>query len=353
VSTFKISKRSWFWGLQLIGWGIPGGLNVYSKIVYIKSISAEYVIAEGILFVITGILFSTILRFLIRNKVSFDTITSKTIIRTIIVFLVVGILMTVCTEVVAQLLYLTIEGKGMPSRLLINYVSTFVNMSLLLFLWLVLYLSIKSIWKSQKNKVERLRLKTTLKESQLNTLKAQINPHFMFNSLNNIRGLMLEDVHKSRDMITKLSELLRYSLNSNKVDVISLYEEIEMVRNYIELSKIQFEKRLRYKEEIQDGLLDVKIPPMLIQMLVENAIKHGISDQVDGGEVFLKVFRRGHMLSIEVNNTGQLKDHASSTKIGLQNIQERLRLLYGKRAFFSLVEAVGEVKALIKIPLDE
>ncbi len=94
---------------------------------------------------------------------------------------------------------------------------------------------------------------------------------------------------------------------------------------------------------------------MLIQMLVENAIKHGISDQVDGGEVVFKVFRKGLMLNIEVNNTGKLKSHTSSTKIGLQNIQERLRLLYGKRSFFSLTE-VGrgsKVVALIKIPLDE
>ncbi|MDH7444635.1 sensor histidine kinase [Aquimarina sp. 2201CG14-23] len=353
MSTFKISKRSWFWILQLIGWGLPGGLNVYSKIAYVKSLSAEYVVAEGILFMVTGILFSTILWLLIRDKISFDSLSSATIIRTILIFLIVGLLMGVFTEVIAQFIYKMTEGKEMPPRLLINYVSTFINMSLLLFLWLVLYLSIKSIWKSQQNKVERLKLKTTLKESQLNTLKGQINPHFMFNSLNNIRGLMLEDVHKSRDMITKLSELLRYSLNSNKVDVISLQEEIEIVRNYIELSKIQFEKRLRYKEEIKEDVLDTKIPPMLIQMLIENAIKHGISEQIDGGEVSLVVFKLDGMLHIEVKNTGKLKDNISSTKIGLQNIQERLRLLYGTQSFFSLTEAIDEVTALIKIPLHE
>lgn len=164
---------------------------------------------------------------------------------------------------------------------------------------------------------------------------------------------MLEDVHKSREMITKLSELLRYSLNSNKVDKITLEEEIEIVNNYIELSKIQLEKRLRYHEEIEEGILDIEIPPMLIQMLVENAIKHGVSNQIGGGVVSLKIRTENNNLQIEVHNTGELKESGSTTRIGLQNISERLRLLYGATSFFELKEEGNEVVARIKIPLDE
>ncbi len=353
VGMLIISKRVWFWTLQLLAWGLLGGLNIYAKIAYVQTLSSKYIIAEGTLFIVTGVLFSTILWQLIRNKISFDTINSKAIIRTTLTFLLISILMSAFTEIVAQILYLKIEKKEMPSRSLIEYANTFINMSLLLLLWLVVYLSIKSIWKTQKNKVEQLQLKTTLKESQLNTLKGQINPHFMFNSLNNIRALMLEDVYKSRDMITKLSELLRYSLNSNKVDLISLQEEIEVVRNYVELSKIQLENRLRYNEEIEKKVLELEIPPMMIQMLVENAIKHGVSNQIKGGEVFLKIFKKDQMLFVEVRNTGQLHNTRSSTKIGLKNIQERLRLLYGERSFFNLTQELGAVKALIKIPLHE
>ena len=97
--------------------------------------------------------------------------------------------------------------------------------------WLVTYLVIKLLLKLNRDRIERLELNTTLKQAQLNTLKGQINPHFMFNSLNNIRGLMLEDVEKSREMLTKLSEILRYSLTKNNVDSIPVHEELEVVEN--------------------------------------------------------------------------------------------------------------------------
>jgi LytS/YehU family sensor histidine kinase len=201
--------------------------------------------------------------------------------------------------------------------------------------------------------VEKLELKASLKEAELNTLKGQINPHFMFNSLNNIRGLMLEDVSKSREMLTKLSELLRYSLTKNATDKILLSEELEMVHNYIALSKIQFEDRLIYKENIEVTINEIEIPPMLIQLLIENAIKHGISSQTNGGIVTLKIFKNNNNLHIEVKNTGELKLSKNTTKLGLQNIKKRLFLLYGEQASFSLSQEKNNVIANIVIPLNK
>ncbi|WP_106791701.1 sensor histidine kinase [Aquimarina sp. Aq78] len=352
MNTLKISKKNWFWILQLLGWGIPGCLIVYTKFNYEKTLSHTYIVSEAILFTGAGILFSSLLWLLIRNKILIEIISVRVIVRILLTYMLICLSMTIFVEVLVYLLYVNIENKELD-RSLNDYILNFINISVILFFWLILYFSINSILRAQKGKVEGLRLKSTLRESQLNTLKGQINPHFMFNSLNNIRALMLEDVHKSREMITKLSELLRYSLNSNKVDKITLEEEIEIVNNYIELSKIQLEKRLRYHEEIEEGILDIEIPPMLIQMLVENAIKHGVSNQIEGGVVSLKIRIENNDLQIEVHNTGELKESGSTTRIGLQNISERLRLLYGATSFFELKEEGKEVIARIKIPLDE
>jgi LytS/YehU family sensor histidine kinase len=132
-----------------------------------------------------------------------------------------------------------------------------------------------------KSRETRLELESNLKESQLNTLKGQINPHFMFNSLNNIRGLMLEDVTAARNMLTSLSETLRYSLTKSESNSIALEDELDMVKNYIELSKIQLESRLQFESFIDENSLSTQIPPMIIQMLIENAIKHGISNLIE------------------------------------------------------------------------
>jgi LytS/YehU family sensor histidine kinase len=212
-------------------------------------------------------------------------------------------------------------------------------------------MSVKIAVKLNANRLERSELNATLKQAQLNTLKGQINPHFMFNSLNNIRGLMLEDVERSRDMLTKLSEMLRYSLTKNDVEAIALEEELEMVENYIALSKIQLEDRLTYTKTVDARTLALNIPPMIVQLLVENAVKHGISNLKSGGEVHLSTSMEASLLCIKVVNTGKLQITPNSTQLGLKNIQQRLRLLYGDRASFSIAEEGNKVVALIKIPM--
>ncbi|MGX1929864.1 sensor histidine kinase [Flagellimonas sp. 2504JD4-2] len=235
------------------------------------------------------------------------------------------------------------------------YDGVFIHILNSLFLigaWTVTYLVIKLLLKLNRDRIERLELNTTLKQAQLNTLKGQINPHFMFNSLNNIRGLMLEDVEKSREMLTKLSEILRYSLTKNNVNSIPLEEELEIVDNYIDLSKIQFENRLEFVKEVDENMLSQQIPPMIIQLLIENAAKHGISNLKKGGRIVLVTKEEGGLMKIQVRNTGKLKLQKNTTQLGLKNIRQRLKLLYADNASFNLHETDGEVVADIKIPLE-
>lgn len=224
-----------------------------------------------------------------------------------------------------------------------------------IFIWVIWFISLSLMVLTREVREARIRnaeLEAHLKAAQLNTLKGQINPHFMFNSLNNIRGLMLEDVNKAREMLTNLSETLRYSLTKSGVNSIALEDELDMVNNYVEVSKIQFEDRLRFKTQIDQNSLSKQIPPMIIQMLVENAIKHGISNLKDGGDITLTTVIDEDQLKIEVMNSGVLQLVNNTTQVGLNNIKERLELLYGAAATFSLKEtADNQVVATIKIPL--
>ncbi|WP_017497117.1 sensor histidine kinase [Flavobacterium sp. WG21] len=224
-------------------------------------------------------------------------------------------------------------------------------MGFLFFLWIIVYTIYKTTSQIKNNKMDRMEIENTLKDSQLNALKGQINPHFMFNSLNNIRGLILENPEKSREMITRLSEMLRYSLTKNEITTIALEEEIEMVENFIEISKIQMEDRLNFTSQIDQNTLKLQIPPMIIQMLIENAVKHGIAKLKEGGQISLETNMENNNLTIVVSNTGVLTIEKDSTQLGIKNIEKRLHLIYGEKARFKLQEIENKVIAKITIPI--
>lgn len=346
-------RNTLFWILQLLGWGFINSISF----LFFKKFSAEFVAYSIITGIFIGIFSTSLLRWYIKKKVVFDDFGPKGLIKIFVAFVVAATLFAFLNYL-AGYLYDTF-GPDL-SEVERNILETYDNLWLLVInsffligVWTACYLVIKLLLKMNANRIERLELNTNLKQAQLNTLKGQINPHFMFNSLNNIRGLMLEDVEKSREMLTKLSEMLRYSLTKNDVNAIAVEDEVEMVDNYIALSKIQFEDRLEFTKNIESDTLSLQIPPMIIQLLVENAAKHGISNLKRGGTIELEIRKVGKQLLIRVKNTGRLQISKDSTQLGLRNIKQRLKLLYGEKAVFSIYEAKEkeEVVADIKIPL--
>lgn len=344
-----MNKKILFWVLQTLGWGFIAGTNAWGKTFLKSDINRTYIYIEAFLFFSAGIIASTIVRAYLKTYFRFDTLQANEIKNLLLALLIGSIILFGLLMFAIPIHSIYHPNKG--SIKAIAFYSTAINSLLYIFFWMILYISINMIIHFRKNKLERLELEANLKESQLNTLKGQINPHFMFNSLNNIRGLMLEDVDKSREMITHLSEMLRYSLTKNNIDKIALSEELEMVDNYIALSKIQLENRLTFTKEIDPKISDLEVPPMLIQMLIENAVKHGISNLTNGGEVTLTILKKDNTISIGVLNTGRLVIDKNSTKVGLENIKKRLSLLYGEKATFLLTEKNNEVIATIKIPI--
>lgn len=175
-------------------------------------------------------------------------------------------------------------------------------------------------------------------EIELNNLKSQLNPHFIFNALNSIRALVDENPAKSKDAITQLSSILRSSLVLNKSKLTSFTEEIHAVRDYLNLESIRFEERLRTNFDIDPKSKNFTVPPLMIQTLVENGIKHGISKLKDGGIISLETKVRDSMLYIKIRNNGQLKGKNlnGSKGFGIENTKQRLKLLYGNRATFAI-----------------
>lgn len=212
------------------------------------------------------------------------------------------------------------------------FFAIWANLFILMLLWLALYTGVKVLRSLQQSQVEKWQLQAAIKDAELIALKSQINPHFIFNCLNNIRSLVVEDPTRSREMITHLSDLLRYSFKFTDAKHVSIEHELEVVKDYLALESIQFEDRLKYNINVADDLMDFNIPPMTIQLLVENAIKHGISDLQHGGEIDISAFEKGGKVIIRVDNSGTLITRESSG-IGLQNAKDRMNLMYNHVRF--------------------
>ncbi|MEM9646896.1 MAG: histidine kinase [Bacteroidota bacterium] len=320
-----------------------------------KKISVELVVYSTVVGLFIGIFSTSLERWYLKKNIKFEGFSFRDFLKVMIAFICAAAIFG-ALNYTAGFIYVKFGPELTEAEThLFNSYDNFwiqtINSLFILGAWTVTYLVIKLLLKLNRDRIERLELNTHLKQAQLNTLKGQINPHFMFNSLNNIRGLMLEDVGKSREMLTKLSEILRYSLTKNNVNSISVAEELEMVDNYIDLSKIQFEGRLEFMKHVDEDTLTLEIPPMIIQLLIENAVKHGISNLKEGGRIELNLKREDSLLQIEVRNTGRLQIGKNTTQLGLKNIRQRLKLLYAEKASFNLKEIMGEVVANIKIPL--
>ena len=256
-----------------------------------------------------------------------------------------------------------VVGLPWPSKFsigLIFLVSWFQGTWLLVG-WLCMYFFYHIFEQLQRMQVEQLRLAASVKEAELRALKSQVNPHFLFNSLNSLRALIDEDAPRARESVTRLANMLRYSLQSGQLETVAFEEEIRIVEDYLALEQIRHENRLRVRWEIAEGVAtrSLPVPPMLLQTLVENAVKYGIDTRREGGELVITARVEGAALHIRVSNPGELAlpggkaRTGSSTGVGLRNASERLKLLFGDRASLTLLaEPAGCVTADVFIPLN-
>ena len=227
-----------------------------------------------------------------------------------------------------------------------------MNWSAAIVLWQIMYFTITSLRDRRLAELRQSELARALKVAELRLLKSQLNPHFLFNCLNSVRALIADDPTGAQNAVTQLARTLRYTLTAGQEEVVSLERELEIVADYLELESLRLGERLRIERAIALDARNAPIPVMLLQTVVENAIKHGIAELPEGGVLRISAALRDGALNIEVENPRPASPSQSpSNGLGLRNAVERLRLLFGADAALDLdLSRADRALARIRIP---
>lgn len=227
-----------------------------------------------------------------------------------------------------------------------------VAWAMLFFIWNLIYFAYNFFQRYRKEEIKNLKLEAARNEYELRRLRDQMNPHFIFNAMNTIRALIDENPAKAKNAVTQLSNVLRSSLQTGKQDLIPLEKELEIVRDYLEIEKARYEERLTVEYVIPEKLLGTRIPPLMLQTIVENCIKHGIATLPQGGKIKIEAQPSPEHVDIHVYNTGKFEpgDHGEAS-LGLENTRNRLALSYGDNAWMKIGNYNGTmVKTTIHLP---
>ena len=339
---------SLYWICQIAGWFSYGLTILFFASILDKELNPIFYprlainLSIGIL--ITHLLRETMHRFSLRPPMP-----SNQWWKLVLLLFVFSILNSFSTSYVADILKLYEPGRNIPlSR---RFLFSIIFDTPIFLVWMSVYVLWHYIEFTNTEEIKKVRLETMIKELELKTIKSQINPHFIFNALNSIRALVDEDPQRARQAITELSNILRSSIQVDKVEITSLEKELDIVKDYLALEYIRFADRLKVVYEIDSKTLSHQIPPMMLQTLVENAIKHGLSKQP--GDCTIKIISNveNDKLVLIVQNTGLLQQ-AEKDGFGLQSTRERLNILYRGQAIFEIYQCEpNEVTAKLIIPI--
>ena len=342
----QISK---YWLFQLIGWGAFAGINIFFYVTLsTKAIDHFYLLI--FIDIILGMLVSHLMRMIILEYKYLEKNIQSQIFSFIIITIIFSILYAsadVGTEKALNVKDTTMPEVSVWNEIARNSISNFF----IFFIWNLIYYTYHHIESNRRQELNTLKLQAVVKELELKTIKSHINPHFIFNALNSIRALVDENPTRARSAITELSNILRSSMKTEKLETVPLENELDIVKDYLALEQMRFEERLKIEMQIDEDTLAEPVPPMMLQTLVENAIKHGISKKVDGGTIrIISGFENGcHELIVQ--NTGQLNGYMNEEGFGIKSTQDRLNLLYQGKATFTLTNLNNDmVQSKISMP---
>ena len=341
-------KISLYWLCQIGGWiGYFLVAIVFNISTFLKNpLSATGTLLEAA----EGLAISHFMRsFILKRKILNTPLQKQAvyIFFTSLLFSLLYDLINIIIEIV-----LGIQRTGRKDFMIDTFAYGWMADFIFLFIWNLIYFGYHYVTKSGQERFDKARLENIVKELELKTIKAHVNPHFIFNALNSIRALIDEDPSRARKAVTELSNLLRSSMRADKTEATPLGNEISIIKDYLALEHIRFESRLNVEYSIDKNTLDVLVPPMMLQTLVENAIKHGISRQIQGGMVRISAHLTGNnLLNLSVENTGQLNNAYNSEGFGIASTKNRLHLLYGDKAKFEIKDYKdNKVIASVEMP---
>ncbi|HMG67088.1 MAG TPA: histidine kinase [Chitinophagaceae bacterium] len=346
-----ISANSRYWLCQFIGWGLVVTSVLLFARAYHISISKTVLFGRISIVFVGGILTTHILRLFIKWRGWMMQSVEKVIPKLAIATVIISILFSLLVLGGIELFHLDIENQE-KQRFITRLLGSTVNNGLLILAWVLIYYFYHFIEKSRRQQLDTLQLESLIKELELKTIKAHINPHFIFNSLNSIRALIDENPSRARTAVTELSNILRSSMQADKSETVSFEKELNIVKDYLALENMRFEDRLTVEYVIDEDTLDQQVPPMMLQTLVENAIKHGISKHIRGGVIRIISDFKNHYHELAVQNTGSLNGGMNAEGFGLSSTQNRLGLLYGDKASFEIKQVTpSTVEAKVLIPV--
>lgn len=336
-----------YWTFQVLFWGayVAAGL----AIILPRTGAQPAVIGGYALFFFYSIALSHALRQLVRRRDWLALSPGKAAFRLLASAFFLGGLLTGLVLLVQSVWTRANAFVSPPAAL----ISLWVSVTVTAFIWTAVYVGAAALLRARRARQNAIQLELDMREARLKALEAQIGPHFLFNCLNTLRGLIVENPTVAQDIVTRLANILRHNLSRDADSTEPLSQQIEFTRDYLALESVRFEERLKTKFAVDPGTLTTRVPAMLLQTLVENAIKHGISHLPEGGEVSVstQLDENGAVL-IHVENTGQLADSpAGSTRVGLANLRERLRVLHGAETALTLAATPrGTVLASVRVP---
>ncbi|MBZ0199634.1 MAG: histidine kinase [Ignavibacteriaceae bacterium] len=346
-TAFLMNKNNIYWLMQLSGWILFTILNLLALAVFGKNTYHDYFTWAFVCF--TGLAFTHIYRGYLKKNNWYTLSLKKMVARVVSSSVIIGTAM----YIFGFMFNYAIGGFNAGEYRIVNTVFTAMNLSFVIFFWSLIYFSAHFFENYKRVEIESLIWEAAVKDFELKTLKSQLNPHFMFNAMNSIRALIEVEPKKAQTALTKLSNLLRYSLKMERTETVPLEEEIKTVADYLELESIRYEERLTYSINVDPLSAKIELPPMMVQTLVENGIKHGISKKTQGGKIFVNSHIANSMLIIQIRNSGRIseEDIKHSKGFGISNTKHRLNLLYGENASFTINNtAEDEVLAEIKLP---
>ncbi|WP_025763513.1 sensor histidine kinase [Dyadobacter tibetensis] len=339
-----MSKNKVYWTLQILGWTL---LIMFEYIPYTLEYgfdSASFY--SSVANILLAISLTHFYRLVIRRWNWSSLPLPRLALRVIGSVLLLGAIMTLINQPLDR----KVLAHNLMNQPLVfwGYFSSWCKNMLT---WVLSYTVYHYVEQNRMVGYEKIMLKMSMRETEAKVLRSQLNPHFTFNALNSIRALVFEDPNRAQSSITKLSNILRNSLLADRRKTVDLQEELKTVIDYLELEKVRYEERLDYRLNANPQASYWQIPPMMLQTLVENGIKHGVSKEVGGGFVeIITDIEEDHLL-IVIRNSGELGG-TDSGGVGLKNTAERLSILYGKEASFKIFQEVeGVVRAEIRIPV--
>lgn len=347
LDPLRRGRNALFWMLHAAGWSAYAVTQYFGALLYEKPVPYQQVIAIA---AIAGFVLTMPMRYIYRR------LWGRPPVRIVLGVLVTCYVLALALRSAINISYRQLVEPAWQFKTLFEFAQGALSTMYLLLCWSALYFGIKYYESLQAQREATLRSAALAQEAQLKMLRYQLNPHFLFNTLNAISTLILDNQNRTANhAVMRLSEFLRYTLDQDPVKTVTLRQEIEALNLYLNTERLRFGERLRLEYAVGEPALDARVPSLLLQPLIENAVKYAISPREGGGSIRIEGRVRGGMLEIAVIDDGPGVQDEQAVRdgrgVGLRNTRERLAVLYSESHRFAVLNSHPGTRIEIAFPL--